>query len=120
MLHFNYEKNYKGVKYTFRQINKTVARKAYNNGLSVIFCPSNLNPANNFYNLEMIMNKNQRNCENTDFNKLLLYYEIYNCTCNETGKYTRFYIPVTNKINSYQDYESGKIRNYDYSFMNQN
>lgn len=78
--------------FTFERINKKQARRAYNNGLTVRFCPCNIRP--DFpLGLGMDMNRIQQNCEGVAFDVLLNQFEWYNCN-TETGKYTAFYIPV--------------------------
>lgn len=62
----------------WERITKKQARAAYNNGLTVLFCPVNMRPFTPWH-LEIDVNKN---------------FEGYNCTGNETGRYTAFYIPV--------------------------
>lgn len=47
--------------FTFKRINKAQAKRAYNNGLTVRFCPVNLRPGSPF-RLDMDMNKVQQNC----------------------------------------------------------
>ena len=79
--------------FTFKRINKAQAKRAYNNGLTVRFCPVNLRPGSPF-RLDMDMNKVQQNCAGVDFEQLVNAFEFYNCRSNETGKYTAFYIPV--------------------------
>lgn len=79
--------------FTFKRINKAQARRAYNNGLTVRFCPVNLRPGSSF-RLDMDMNKAQQNCAGVDFEQLVNAFEFYNCQDSETGKYTAFYIPV--------------------------
>lgn len=79
--------------FTFERINKKQARAAYNNGLTVVFCPCNLRPGS-FWGLDMDMNKNNQNCAGVDFDGVVNAFEWYNCRDRETGKYTAFYIPV--------------------------
>lgn len=86
--------------FTFERVDKKQARKAYNNGLTVRFCPCNLRPGSPF-RLDMDMNRAQENCAGVDFKKLLNAFEFYNCTNTETGRYTAFYIPVA--LDSWQD-----------------
>ena len=88
--------------YTFKRVTKAVAKKAYNDGLDVVFCPSNLRPFG-FWHTEVIINKNH---SERDFNMTCIYFSAYNCINTETGKYIAFYIPV--KSNG----------SYDHSFMN--
>lgn len=65
--------------FTFERVDKKQARKAYNNGLTVRFCPCNLRPGSPF-RLDMDMNRAQENCAGVDFEKLLNAFEFYNCT----------------------------------------
>lgn len=88
--------------FEFLRVNKITARRAYNNGLTVIFCPVNIIPFG-YWGLSMDINKNNINCDNQTFENVLTQYEYYNCN-NETGNYTAFYIPVKNE-------------KYDYDFM---
>lgn len=106
--------------FTFERIDKAKARRAYNNGLTVLFCPCNLRPGS-FWGLDMDMNKVNQNCAGVDFEKLVNAFEYYNCTNTETGKYTAFYIPV-----EYVDRFTGEkptaatlgtVKQYAYSYM---
>ena len=78
---------------TWERINKKQAKAAYNNGLTVIFCPVNMRPFTPWH-LEIDVNKNFWSCDGLSFEQVLNEFEYYNCTCNETGRYTAFYIPV--------------------------
>ncbi len=78
--------NFTGLK----RINKTIARKIYNNGGEVLFIPCLLNPLNNFYCLGIWENKDLQG-QYDSFDNLVNHFEWYNCN-NETGKYTAFYI----------------------------
>lgn len=86
-----------GKSYVFKRINKRSARAAYNNGLTVIFSPCNMRPFNNYFGLDMDINKDNINCQGQDFNKILNAYEYYNCNA-ETGKYTAFIFPLLLRI----------------------
>lgn len=70
--------------FTFKRINKAQAKRAYNNGLTVRFCPVNLRPGSPF-RFDMDMNKVQQNCAGVDFGQLVNAFEFYNCGSNETG-----------------------------------
>ena len=105
----NREYNHNGQR--FIRIDKKRAKRAYNNGLTVIFAPVNLHPFNNYFNLTMDINKNNINCDNQPFETIVNAYEMYNCT-NETGKYTAFYIPIQ-PDDFFKD-----MSQYDYSYMN--
>ena len=106
--------------FTFERIGKKQARRAYNNGLTVIFCPCNLRPGSPF-RLDMEMNKAQADCAPVTFDGLVNIFEYYNCINEETGRYTAFYIPV-----EYVDRFTGEkptaetmgtIKQYNYKFM---
>lgn len=75
---------------TIVRINKTMARKLYNNGIDVLFIPCNLRP-DSPYGLGIWENINLGD-EKIPFEKLVNHFEIYNCIDSETGKYTAFYI----------------------------
>ena len=77
---------------TWERITKKQARAAYNNGLTVLFCPVNMCPFTPWH-LEIDVNKNFEGYNGVTFEKAVNAFEIYNCTDNETGRYTAFYIP---------------------------
>lgn len=106
--------------FNFERIDKKAARIAYNNGLTVIFCPVNLRPGSPFL-LDMPINKNNQNCTGQTFEQVLNAFEFYNCTSSETGRYTAFYIPV-----EYVDRFTGEaptaatlgtVKQYNYKYM---
>lgn len=72
----------------YKRITKQAAKKLYNAGKIVYFCPVNLrpgkpwNPEISFYDC----------AEDLSFERAVAGFEIYNCTCKETGKYTAFYV----------------------------
>lgn len=78
---------------TWERITKKQARAAYNNGLTVLFCPVNMRPFTPWH-LEIDVNKINQNCAGETFDSIVNAFEWYNCTNNETGRYTAFYIPV--------------------------
>lgn len=106
--------------FTFKRINKAQAKRAYNNGLTVRFCPVNLRPGSPF-RLDMDMNKVQQNCAGVDFEQLVNAFEFYNCRSNETGKYTAFYIPVETVDRFTGEKPTagtlGTVEQYAYSYM---
>lgn len=106
--------------FTFKRINKAQAKRAYNNGLTVRFCPVNLCPGSPF-RLDMDMNKVQQNCAEVDFEQLVNAFEFYNCGSNETGKYTAFYIPVETVDRFTGEKPTagtlGTVEQYAYSYM---
>ena len=73
----------------FKRITRAKAKALYNMGKAVLLIPCNLNPANifvGFYDLRKEDNE-------TPFENAVNAFEYYNCTNNETGYYTAFYIP---------------------------
>lgn len=77
---------------TWERITKKQARAAYNNGLTVLFCPVNMRPFTPWH-LEIDVNKNFEGYNGVTFENAVNAFENYNCTNNETGRYTAFYIP---------------------------
>ena len=73
---------------TWERITKKQARAAYNNGLTVLFCPVNMRPFTPWH-LETYVDKSSGCKFNTQVNS----FEYYNCN-SETGRYTSFYIKV--------------------------
>lgn len=91
-------------KYTFTinnkdytRITKKAAKKAYINNKTIVMCPCNLRPGGPWYP-ETTVNYQDRDETETGtpapeyFDKLTLYFEVYNCVNTETGKYTAYYI----------------------------
>lgn len=74
---------------TWERITKKQARAAYNNGLTVLFCPVNLRPGYPYHPEISISGKAA-----ATFEEALNAFEFYNIRGNETGRYTAFYIPV--------------------------
>lgn len=105
---------------TWERVNRKQAKAAYNNGLTVLFCPVNMRPFTPWH-LEIDVNKNFEGCKGVEFEKAVNAFEYYNCTTNETGKYTAFYIPVvtvdrfTGKAPTPETL--GTVKQYDYSVM---
>lgn len=75
----------------YKRIDKRQAKKLYDAGETVIFCPCNLRPFDNYFGLDMDINRANINCNFADFRKIVSDYELFNCTDTETGKYTAFY-----------------------------
>ena len=78
---------------TWERITKKQARAAYNNGLTVLFCPVNMRPFTPWH-FEIDVNKNFEGYNGVSFEKAVNAFEIYNRTYNETWRYTAFYIPI--------------------------
>ena len=102
--------------YTFQRIDKKAARRAYNNGLRVMLCTVNLRPGYPYHPETSISGKAA-----ATFEEALNAFEIYNCTDNETGRYTAFYIPVVTVDRFTGEtptaYTLGTVKQYDYSVM---
>jgi len=103
--------------FTFERISKKTARTAFNNGLTVFFCPCKMRPFNNPWGGAVPVKKNGTGT----FEQVLNAYEYYNCNYNELGKYTAFYIPIR-----YVDRFTGKaptsktlstVKEYDYRYI---
>jgi len=71
----------------YKRITKQAARKLYEKGEPVLFCPVNLIPGG-FWGHGCIVTKE----EGRTFEQALNAFEYYNCINNETGYYTAFYI----------------------------
>ena len=74
----------------YRRINKSVARRLYNAGEDVLFCPCKMRPLST-WGLGIIENKDNWGNKDIPFDTLVDNYIWYNCG-NETGKYVAFYI----------------------------
>lgn len=85
--------SYKYNGFTFERVSKQTARKYYNAGFPVVFCPCNLRPGFP-WNPEIIINPKQEDIKS--FDQVLNSFIFYNIRDTETGLYTAFYIPVNN------------------------
>lgn len=104
--------------FTFERVDKKTARRAYNNGLRVLFCPCNLRPGAPWFP-ECEIDKEIS--ENATFETVLNSFEFYNLRNRETGYYTAFYIPVK-YVNKFNGNECGKdyyhaIVQYNYDYL---
>lgn len=73
------------------RVTKNTARKLYNAGMEVCFCPCKMHPFG-FWNCGVVVHSG------FDFTKLVNGYEFYNCNLNEVGKYTAFYVKAEEKL----------------------
>lgn len=73
----------------YKRIDKRTARRAFDNGLTVVFCPCNLRPFTPWH-CETDIQKSR--CDGYSFDYMVNLFEVYNCRDSETGKYTAFYI----------------------------
>lgn len=80
---------------TWSRIDKRRARGLYNKGFTIVVCPDNLRPFT-MWTCEICLNKEVDNISGleTDFNKRVTYFEIYNCINRETGYHAAFYMEV--------------------------
>lgn len=102
MNNYNFTENGK----QYKRIDKRQARRAYNAGKTIYFCPCNLRPFG-FWQPAIDININDYKkfgysepfvfsdgTNEMDFNRRLNQFEFYNCINTETGKYTAFYIQI--------------------------
>lgn len=85
---------------TFERVSKATAKRAFIDGFTIAFCPSNLRPGT-MWHTEFITDREARGAlyadetgVSNDFNNLLNSFEYYNCTNAETGKYTAFFLEM--------------------------
>ena len=71
------------------RINKTKARKLYENGKDVLFIPCNIRP-DNMWGLGIWENKDL-NGQYDNFDELCFWYAAYNCD-SYRGRYIAYYI----------------------------
>jgi hypothetical protein len=106
--------------YTFQRIDKKAARRAYNNGLTVLFCPVNMRPFTPWH-LEIDVSKNFEAYKDVTFENAVNAFENYNCIDNETGRYTAFYIPVVTVDRFTGEtptaHTLGTVTQYDYRYI---
>lgn len=73
----------------YKRVNKTNARRAYNEGRAVILCPSNLRP---FTMWGCEVETDNRN--GYEFDKVVNIFSYYNCINNETGRGVNYFLPI--------------------------
>lgn len=71
----------------YTRVNKTKAKKLYNEGYNILVMPCNYGQLNNLWTIDVEIN----NRSNKDFNNVINEFIYYNCN-NEVGKYPNFYI----------------------------
>lgn len=102
--------------HTFERVDKKTARKAYNSGLRVLFCPVNLLPGYPFYPEISVSGKSP-----ATFGQALNAFEYYNIRGKETGRYAAFYIPVrvVDRFTGETPTAAtmGTVKEYDYSYI---
>lgn len=78
----------------YKRVNKTTARKLFNEGHTIGFIPCNANP-HSAWTPVVFRDKHDPDCGNDlNFDKFVNSFEYYNCQYNELGKYTNFYVEV--------------------------
>jgi hypothetical protein len=107
--------------HTFERVSKAVARRAYNNGLRVVFCPVNLRPGEPWHPEVSIQGHSFR--FGSTFQVALNEFEYYNLRGRETGRYTAFYLPLR-EVDRFTGeaptpYTLGTVKEYDYSYLDQ-
>ena len=75
---------------TVKQINKTSARKRFENGETIYFHPSKMRFDNPWQN-PVDVQKNGRWFKDYSFDTICNYFENYNCD-SERGKYIHFFV----------------------------
>lgn len=73
----------------FKRINKTVARRLYNEGKIIYLHPCKVHPNSAWMPPTPFI----KVTDQTEFGKLVNAFEYYNCD-NERGRYCAYYIPV--------------------------
>ena len=100
----------------FVRITKTTARKAYNNGLRVVLCPSNLRPGFPYHPEINISGKAA-----ASFEEAVNSFEYYNLRGKRNR--TAFYIPVRTVDRFTGEKPTagtlGTVQEYDYSYIGQ-
>lgn len=73
-----------------RRVDKRIARKLYNEGKDVMFCPCNMRPDHTF-GMGILENKDWLGNEGKSFDEVSDWYTWYNCN-SETGRYVAYYM----------------------------
>lgn len=101
--------------FTFKRISKKEAEKAYNNGLSVLWCPVKCNPLSVF-SFKVAISKEY----NRTFEERYDSFVWYNCNNNEVGTYPAYYMPVCH-VDRFTGEPTETLANsvlaYDYDFL---
>lgn len=104
--------------FTFERVSKATARRVFNNDMPIMLCPCNLRPETGLFSTVV---QNRKHLDTT-FETMLNTFEYYNCTTNVTGRYTAFYIPVTEVDRFTGETPTaatlGTVKQYDYNFIN--
>lgn len=81
-----YKFTFDAIGYTFNRVNRKRARNAFNKGITIAFCPSNLRPGYPWHP-EAIIVKNE---EWEDFETFENHFSALNCNA-ETGKRVNYF-----------------------------
>lgn len=98
--------------FDFVRISKKTAKKYFDKGLTVVFCPCKMRPFGVWAAGSFI---NPANCDGRSFDTVVNSFEFYNCSYPETGRYTAFYIPAF-----YADKKTGKKDEKAFYYMHNN
>ncbi|MGE8165212.1 hypothetical protein ACQKRQ_34315 [Paraburkholderia sp. NPDC080076] len=79
----------------YRRVSRTHARKAWDAGQDVVFCPHRLYP---FGGWRPSMLANRSGFANRAFDDVVRDFESYNCNCSETGYYASYFVRVEQEI----------------------
>lgn len=74
----------------YKRVSKAAAKKAFNNGEWIVFCPTNLDPFG-FWRPSTIIRKCH---ENYTFERVVNRLSHYMTFNHETGYYMAFYVPI--------------------------
>jgi len=75
----------------FERVNKTQARKAYNNGSIIRIAPINASMQNSVFSLWHEIQKDYWSCEGCIFDSIIDNFEYYNLH-QGAGNYTKYYV----------------------------
>ena len=81
------------MKTLYKYNNKKIARKAYNDGETILVYTSNVIP-NNMWIGAYTINKLDGIATSTDFDTRINSFEFHNCN-NENGYYSKFYVELS-------------------------
>lgn len=81
----------------WKRIDKRAARNLYNKGITICMISDNLKPFS-MWACEILIDKKTDELSGieTNFNKRVNYFEVYNCINKETGYHAAFYREVEN------------------------
>lgn len=77
---------------TVKRVNKATARRLFNEGVLIGFCPVNINPLSP-WGVVVFRDNDDTDGDKLDFDKFVNAFTYYNCN-NEAGKYPAFYAKI--------------------------